>query len=152
MNLEGKRMKKGDDQIRINKIVYLQLVFILFKLTALIKYNIWLIPLSNKALSVKIKRDFPLIICSFNFPPIWVKSWEFFSSIETKLLLRLFQTGAQTFIRMFESHPDTQYIFPKFRGIDLTALEQSLVIVQHGTRVMGIVDTVVKNLVSLIYN
>jgi hypothetical protein len=49
---------------------------------------------------------------------------------------------------MFESHPDTQYIFPKFRGIDLTALEQSLVIVQHGSRVMGIVDSVVKNLVS----
>jgi len=48
---------------------------------------------------------------------------------------------------MFESHPDTQYIFPKFRGIDLTALEQSLVIVQHGTRVMGIMDSVVKNLV-----
>ena len=58
------------------------------------------------------------------------------------------QTGAQTFVRMFESHPDTQYIFPKFRGIDLTALEQSLVIVQHGSRVMGIVDSVVKNLVS----
>ncbi len=49
---------------------------------------------------------------------------------------------------MFESHPDTQYIFPKFRGIDLTALEQSLVIVQHGSRVMGIVDSVVKNLVN----
>ena len=60
-----------------------------------------------------------------------------------------FQTGAQTFIRMFESHPDTQYIFPKFRGIDLMALEQSLVIVQHGTRVMGIVDTVVKNMVKI---
>ena len=59
------------------------------------------------------------------------------------------QTGAQTFIRMFESHPDTQYIFPKFRGIDLMALEQSLVIVQHGTRVMGIVDTVVKNMVKI---
>ena len=50
---------------------------------------------------------------------------------------------------MFESHPDTQYIFPKFRGIDLMALEQSLVIVQHGTRVMGIVDTVVKNMVKI---
>ena len=67
-----------------------------------------------------------------------------------KNLISIFvpQTGAQTFVRMFESHPDTQYIFPKFRGIDLTALEQSLVIVQHGSRVMAIVDSVVKNLVS----
>ena len=47
----------------------------------------------------------------------------------------LFQCGAETFLRLFEQHPDTKAIFRKFQGLDLVALEQSIEIKEHGGRV-----------------
>jgi len=53
------------------------------------------------------------------------------------------QCGAETFLRLFEQHPDTKAVFRQFQGIDLLALEQSLEIKDHGERVMKIIDKVV---------
>ncbi len=57
-----------------------------------------------------------------------------------------FQAGAQTFLKMFGSNPETQNVFTKFQGIDLVQLEASMEITQHGRRVMNIVDVAVTNL------
>jgi len=54
--------------------------------------------------------------------------------------------GAQTFIRMFESNPETQNQFRKFQGMDLVQLEQSAEMAQHGKRVLSIVGMAVDNL------
>ncbi len=59
---------------------------------------------------------------------------------------RLDEAGAQTFLSMFESNPETQNVFRKFQGIDLVQLEASSEISSHGTRVMNIVDMVIENL------
>ena len=53
----------------------------------------------------------------------------------------LFQCGAETFLRLFEQHPDTKAIFRKFQGLDLVALEQSIEIKEHGGRVRKFVLT-----------
>ena len=53
----------------------------------------------------------------------------------TRTACYLFQCGAETFLRLFEQHPDTKAIFRKFQGLDLVALEQSIEIKEHGGRV-----------------
>ena len=61
----------------------------------------------------------------------------------------MFQAGAQTFLKMFESNPETQNVFRKFQGVDLEQLESgppSTEILQHGKRVMEIIGIVVDNL------
>lgn len=56
------------------------------------------------------------------------------------------EAGGQTFLRMFESNPETRNAFPKFQGIDLMQLETSEEIYSHGTRVMGIIKITIENL------
>ncbi len=51
-------------------------------------------------------------------------------------------------MELFQAYPDTKDVFPKFQGYDLAMLVQSEVMVQHGQRVMAVVDRVVASLDS----
>ncbi len=52
------------------------------------------------------------------------------------------QVGAHTFLELFQAYPDSKDVFHKFQGHDLAMLVQSEIIVQHGQRVMNVVDRV----------
>ena len=55
----------------------------------------------------------------------------------------MFQVGAHTFLELFDAYPDTQSVFPKFRGEDISFSPE---LAKHGSRVMLIVDKVIANI------
>lgn len=78
-----------------------------------------------------------------NMPRLTTEETKIIRSSWKLMQKKIDQCGAETFLRLFEQHPDTKAIFRKFQGIDLLALEQSIEIKEHGGRVMKIVDEVV---------
>lgn len=58
------------------------------------------------------------------------------------------KVGQGTFLELFSAYPDSQDVFRRFRGDDLIALEQSVELVQHGERVMAMVEVIIQSLDS----
>jgi len=87
--------------------------------------------------AIEIERKFLNIpTLTENEKDVLRSSWDLISK-------RVDQAGAVTFLRMFESNPETQNPFGEFQGIDLVQYEESIF---NGKRVMGIVALTLENL------
>ena len=47
-------------------------------------------------------------------------------------------------MELFRAHPETKSYFKKFAGEDMMSMQQSQIMLQHGSRVMAVVDKVIE--------
>ena len=80
-----------------------------------------------------------------NIPKLTAQEINVLQESWTRIKLKVDTIGAQTFISLFETNPETQNQFRKFQGVDLVSLSHRDLVFQGKKMLMG-VGKVVENL------